>query len=101
MLAKLFKKKEPQPNLSRLELDARPFWEGLPSLGSDTEDIIGMIKRAYPVPVTFRDPYRLRRQLYGSILRFRTDSNRPWLLDEKVVKFDRKPSALNRALPMV
>ena len=93
------RRQAPQPNLSRIELDSLPFWEGLPSLGPDTDDIIRMIKRAYPVPVTSYNPYTLRRKLYESILRFRTGNGRPWLLDEKVVKFSKKPTVLSLAVP--
>lgn len=104
-IKKLFSKgpgrEDRRKTLSLATIEDRPFWEDLPSLGPDTQDIIEMIKRAYPVATSLRDPYNIRRKLYVSILRFRTGDGRKWLLDEKIVVKRSNPTALNRALSTV
>lgn len=63
------------------DVDSRPFWEGLPSLGSDQEVRIATIKRAHPIHDTNPDPYIIRRKVYQSILSLRTETKHGWVND--------------------
>ena len=49
----------------------------------DTDEIKKMVMKAFPDVKYFRDQTNNRRNLYLAILKLRTQTTRPWILDEK------------------